>query len=199
MEKILLFDLGGVLVDVTTVERTTVLLQGKKTREEVAAFWQRSKHLRMLECGECDAVQFAKDVVEALGLQMPIDAFLQAFATFTGTAYPGAQELLAELGEKYTLACLSDTSAPHWQTMCAQLQFDTIFKWRFQSYEIGKRKPDEAVYAHVLQTLQCDPTQIYYFDDRAPNVKAGAAVGMQAFQVEGVQMLKEKLLTLGLI
>ena len=198
MEQILLFDLGGVLVDVVSIDRLTAILHNQKSREEVTELWMNSNYLRLFESGKCDATAFAKGIIEEMGLPLSASAFLQAFAGFTSSLYPGVEKLLRELMQRHILACLSDTNALQWQVMREKMKLDAYFKHIFLSFEIGKLKPDEAVYAHVLQTLQCDPAQIYYFDDRAPNVKAGAAAGMHAFQVEGVHMLTEKLLSLGL-
>lgn len=199
MDKILLFDLGGVLVDVVSVDRLTAILDDKKSREEVAQLWVNSKYLRLFESGMCTKEQFANGAIEELGLPLSASTFLQEFAQFTSSLYSGVEKLLRKLMRKHTLACLSDTNALQWQVMCEKMELETYFKYIFLSFEIGKLKPDEAVYAHVLQTLQCDPAQIYYFDDRAANVKAGAAAGMNAFQVEGAEMLAETLLSLGLV
>jgi putative hydrolase of the HAD superfamily len=50
----------------------------------------------------------------------------------------------------------------------------------FLSYEIGARKPDAKIYHHLLENLGVKGSQCLFLDDRAENVEAARAAGIQA-------------------
>jgi putative hydrolase of the HAD superfamily len=52
----------------------------------------------------------------------------------------------------------------------------------FLSYQIGARKPDAKIYQHLLEILNVDGSQCLFLDDRADNVEAACAAGIQAHQ-----------------
>jgi putative hydrolase of the HAD superfamily len=48
------------------------------------------------------------------------------------------------------------------------------------SFELGLAKPDPGIYRHALEGLAAAPHEALLVDDRAPNVEAARALGMQA-------------------
>lgn len=64
--------------------------------------------------------------------------------------------------------------------------FDTLFF----SCELGRCKPDPAIYAHVLDTLGTAPEQTVFIDDREENVLAAKRLGIDAHQFEGAAGLE---------
>jgi putative hydrolase of the HAD superfamily len=50
------------------------------------------------------------------------------------------------------------------------------------SYTLNLAKPEPAIYLHAAEGLHTPPANILFIDDRAENIQAALAVGMQAIQ-----------------
>lgn len=193
----ILFDLGGVLVEVDSANRLSALTGCPL--KEISTKWSNSEYLKRFESGQCDEGAFAEGIVNELSLPISPQEFLCEFSLFLKGFYPGGAELLESLRDRYILACLTDTNPLQWDSMCRRFSVDRYFQRHFLSFEIGSIKPEPKVYEHVLHALDCAPSEIVYFDDRAANVQAGISAGMTAHRVDGVSELKVKLKELALI
>src|SRR5262245_56889731 len=113
--RAILFDLGGVLVDVESLTALQRLLGSPLSQEEL---WQRwltaSAWVSQFETGRCTPEVFATGLVEAWRLPVTAEAFLDDFQGWPKRLWTGVQELLAALAPRFTLACLSNTNAVHW-------------------------------------------------------------------------------------
>jgi len=65
------------------------------------------------------------------------------------------------------------------------------------SYKLGIAKPDPAIYRHTLKELGVRAEETLFIDDRADNIKAARALGMQAIEFSTVKQLRADLLTGG--
>ena len=74
-----------------------------------------------------------------------------------------------------------------------------LFDWlpRFDvlvwSYVLGIAKPDPAIYRHVLKELDMIPEEVFFLDDRAPNIQAALALGMRCHQFTTIDNLRADL------
>lgn len=197
---VILLDLGGVLVEVVSVQRLCELMKDAAPHEEIAERWLKSRCLNLFESGQLDRYDFARGILEELRLDMLPDEFMAEFDLFLKGFYPGAEMLLEELVRSgHRLNCLTDTNTSQWSSLCKRTAIDQHFNHCFLSYEIGMTKPDPGVYRHVIGVLGCAPGEILYFDDREDNVNAGKNAGMESHLVEGVDGLRQRLSDLGLI
>ncbi len=53
------------------------------------------------------------------------------------------------------------------------------------SHAVNLAKPEREIYLHAAQGLALPPENILFLDDKAENIEAGLAVGMQAIQYTG--------------
>lgn len=147
----ILFDLGGVLVE---VEGPTALRRrsGQELTDE--AIWQRwllsSSWVQTFERGHCTPEAFAAGIVAEWGLATTTEAFLQDFQGWPTRLLPGVPALLADLASRYTLACVSNTHAVHWPHIRDTLGLDGLLHHYYLSHEIGLIKPPPAIFEHIL-------------------------------------------------
>lgn len=87
---VLLFDLGGVLVENVGFERLNALLTTSLPLEELKARWLASTAVRSFEVGACSPDSFASALVEEWQLALSPNAFIEAFASWPKGLYPGA-------------------------------------------------------------------------------------------------------------
>ena len=198
--QVMLFDLGGVLVEVDGVAALQRLLEQPLSQDEV---WQRwltaSPWVSLFESGRCTPEVFAAGLVEEWRLPVTAEAFLDDFQCWPKRLWPGVQALLAALAPRFTLACLSNTNAVHWPHMRDTLGLGGLFQRYYLSHEIGHLKPDRAVFEHVLADLGCPPRQVLFLDDNQLNVDAAQAVGLQAYRAVGIEAVQSVLRSLGLL
>jgi HAD superfamily hydrolase (TIGR01509 family) len=194
---ILLFDLGGVLVDFAGFDELGGLLTETPERAEVRGRWITSKSVRQFERGDITPPQFAVGVVDELQLDLSPEEFLSAFVSWARGPYPGARSLLCELRRTHRLACLSNSNELH--TPLHRQSIEPLMDVYYFSNELGLVKPDREIYEQVLSDLDVPPGRIAFFDDTHVNVEAAREVGITAFEVEGITALTATLQRLGVL
>ena len=93
--ELLLFDLGGVLVEFSGFRDLRPLLRVPLSESEIRQQWIACPVVRAFEVGTLTPQQFAERFIAAWNIAVsPLD-FLQAFRLWTRGFLPGARELLA--------------------------------------------------------------------------------------------------------
>jgi glucose-1-phosphatase len=195
---LVLFDLGGVLIDVRGVP-VMLELTGIGSEEELWQRWLTCRWVRQFESGGCSADEFAAGVVADWQLQLSAEAFLEAFRSWPAGPLPGAAELVAQTRASVATGCFSNTNALHWHDHMATWPLTDLFDHRFLSFELGRLKPDVAAFEEVATLLARPPGRVLFLDDNAMNVAGAAAAGFQAVRVTGVEAARERLIEAGVL
>jgi len=196
---VILFDLGGVLIELAGVEKMLEWSPGIDSTEELWRRWLQSDAVRRFETGATDRGAFARDVIAEFGVPVPADEFLAAFTWWPRAVLPGAHELLASLRDRYRLASVSNTNEIHWERFSAQWSLDRAFHHNFPSHLVGKLKPDDAYFAHVVEAMGVSAERVLFIDDNLINVEAAARLGLHARRVVGVEGARQAFRDLGLL
>jgi len=194
---VVLFDLGGVLVDPGGVEPMRVL-SGLASDEEVWARWLSCRWVRRFERGGCSSEEFAAGVVVDWGLDLEPGAFLAEFESWPGHAFPGALDLVGAVGRAVPVGYLSNTNSVQWFAHYDGTPLVDAFAYRFLSFELGMVKPDHEIFLTVAERLPAPPARVLFIDDNAVNVEGAAAVGFVARQARGVDQARAILSASGL-
>jgi putative hydrolase of the HAD superfamily len=194
---VLLFDLGGVLIDFSGFEEMRRLLPRVSDRSEIRDRWIRSESVQLFERGDITPESFARRLVEEFHLELSAEEFLREFVSWARGPYPGALSLLRRLQNTHRIACLSNSNELHTPIHRASIHphVDTFYF----SDEIGLVKPDREIFDHVIHDLAVSPRRIAFFDDTMINVEAAREVGLNAFSVDGIVEVEAQLQRLGLI
>lgn len=195
--RVVLFDLGGVLVDFGGV-RPMRDLSGIDSDEEVWGRWLTCRWVRAFERGGCTAEDFAAGVVQDWGLKISAEEFLSGFRAWVGAPLPGAEALVREVGAKVTVGCLSNTNPIHWDDWASGWLVDG-FDHLFLSFRMGLVKPDAEVFTHVCEVLGVAPDAVLFLDDNKPNVDAAIAAGLRAVRTRGVEEARSALIEAGVL
>ncbi len=191
---VLLFDLGGVLLENVGFERFSALLPSPIPSEELKTQWLASPAVRSFEAGKCTAEAFARNVVSEWQLPLGPAAFLEAFTYWPKGLYAGASELLAALRARYVVACLGNSNEIHWQRFNG---FREHFDFSLSSHLLGEVKPDRGCFARALQECNTTAGEVAFFDDSLTNVTAARALGIEAFHVNGISEVRHALVERG--
>jgi putative hydrolase of the HAD superfamily len=188
--RVLLFDVGGVLVQLSGVEAMLEWLDNRISEDEFWRRWLQSVPVRRFETGQIDADEFAIGVTSEFGLPVEPRQFLEAFIRWPTGLYPGTLEMLARIPSSYQRAVLSNSNALHWPRVQTEMQLGAAFDNNFVSHLTGRIKPDAAAFEHVMESLGCSPASVLFLDDNLLNVDAAKRVGMQAVRVRGIDETK---------
>ena len=82
------------------------------------------------------------------------------------------------------LYVLSNMHDHCWQYLSTNYDFWSCFQGVVVSCNINLIKPDPAIYSHVLQTFQLDPSVTAFVDDMPVNIDAANAAGIQGTVLE---------------
>ena len=192
--KIVLLDLGGVLVEATGRSGLKALLP-HLSDAQILERWTRSQAAGLFERGKLSSDAFARRFVDEWGLEIGEAAFLELFASWVTGFFEGAPELIEALRARHHVGCLSNTNAIHWARLRG---ISSLFDSCFPSHVTGFMKPDHEAYRHALNKLEARANDVYFFDDLEPNVAAAREVGMNAFRVTDFSALTGQLRALGL-
>lgn len=185
--EVALFDLGGVLVELTGVPTLLSWMGGRVDADEVWRHWLTSPSVRAFETGGMGPEDFAEQLVAELELPVPPEEFLSAFTSWPRGLFPGAMELVCDIPRSITRASLSNTNDLHWPRLMDEMALEGLFDFHFASHLTGKIKPDDEAFEHVISSIGCAPESILFVDDNQLNVDAATALGISAFRAKGVE------------
>ncbi len=192
--ELLLFDLGGVLIDNVAFERLSATPGIGLDEMEIKSKWLASSTVRSFELGTISPEAFARAFVDEWCLPIEPEFFLADFAGWPKGFYPGVPELLGDLRQQFKVACLSNSNSVHWE------KFGNLakhFDVSLSSHLLGAIKPDAPCFERALQECGASKESVAFFDDSLENVFAARALGLQAFHVCGFAQVNQVLLQSG--
>ena len=193
--ELLLFDFGGVLVEFAGPKELGQHLRWSSTPETILKRWTECPHTEEFERGQLSPVQWAERFIRDWDVNLKPDEFLTKFTTWSRRVLPGANELLEQLRSRYRLAALSNSNELHWERNTHELRIIELFEFAISSHQVGLCKPDPQIFTIAVERANVSsPNAIVFFDDLAANVEAAKAAGLRAYQVRGVEELRDRLI-----
>ena len=191
-----LFDLGGVLIDLdwagtTTAFRALVPAESRARADRVFAEIFQYPALHRYERGEIAWDEFRQQLASDTGLIANETDFLAAWNQMIGDFPRQRIERLAELKQRYRLGLLSNTNERHVDCVNGYLRekhaiqsLDSLFHVPLYSHLVGMRKPEPRIYRHAAQALGVDPERILFIDDVEGNAGAATAAGLHGYHLD---------------
>ena len=199
LPAIVLFDLGGVLINWDGANGLRELLGDEFSPEAARKFWLESPSVRNFESGRSTRDEFARKAVEELNLSMSPDEWFRQFFGWDRGPFPGSLELLSALESKCELGCLSNNNELHWSQIKDQWGFGRFFRYQYLSHEIGMIKPDPEIFEYVLRDLGVPPEQVLYLDDNPECIDAALKFNFRAEKAQGLSEVSQVLSSEGLL
>ncbi len=134
-----------------------------------------------------------QEFLESFQKELPNASLLDiraAWNTIIGDFPLERLEFLQMLSGKYRLFLLTNTDEIHisWFEHKTGMSFCTAFYTSFEkvlySYEMGMRKPDPAIYSHILEKFDLSPKRTLFIDDKKSNTDAAAALGLHVWNLQ---------------
>ena len=196
--KLVLFDLGGVLVRLGGLSAMQGLANAASD-EELWDRWLACPWVRSMQRGQCQPDDFAVGVVSDLALTISPTEFLERFRWWPEGLFDGAAELVNTVRGRVRVGCLSNTNAVHWDQLRASWRVDQLFDVVFLSHEMRLLKPDREIFERVSSVAGCANEHIAFLDDSANNVDQAVRMGFQARKVTGVDQARAALVELDVL
>ena len=195
----LLFDLGGVLVELDGPPIRPEWRARDQRHEDTWLHWMSSHAVRQFERGRISPTIFVSQLIDEFDLLINEEEFMRHFLGWLSGLYDGTHGLLNEVRPHYQLGVFSNTNECHWPRMMDEMQLAGCFDHYFASFNIGLMKPDKPAFEYVIQQMGVLPQEILFLDDTMKNIEAAQACGMQAVQVKGAANARETIELLGLL
>ncbi|MCX6129696.1 MAG: HAD family phosphatase [Proteobacteria bacterium] len=189
----IIFDLGGVLlnIDYRATELAMQQLLGLKAHDTYQSHKQ-SRLFDELETGRLGIDEFYHKLREVSGRELKPSAIDQAWNAMLGELPLQRMQWIKKLGKQKRLFLLSNTNLIHKKAFdeiahrtLQGSSFDQYFERAYYSHELGLRKPDLAVFQHVLEHNQLQPDRTLFIDDVLVNVEGARRAGLHAYHLRG--------------
>ena len=185
--QILLFDFGGVLVDLDKQRCIEAFYRlGFDIRPYLGTYRQGGM-FSLLERGAISVPEFCDEIRRMAGNPHLTDASIAAAWEQYLAGVPAERlEKLLELRQSYRVSLLSNTNAIHWEQSLRDffnykgLGIGDFFEEVFLSYELGIEKPAPEIFRIVAERLGARPEDILFLDDSEVNCEAARNCGLQA-------------------
>jgi len=183
--RALLFDLGGVLIDINfglAIQAWAAYSALPET--ELARLFHFDREYRQHERGELDSAAYFAHLAARLQLSAnPAQIEAGWNAIFVGEIAQTVQ-LLQSVRNRLPCYLLTNTNESHMRFWSARYPklipgFDAVFA----SHQLGLRKPEPEIFQHILQATGVAASDMLFFDDTAENVEAAKQAGLQALLV----------------
>ncbi len=184
MIKNLLFDLGGVIMDIRRENCEEAFRQlGMADIGEYLGDYGQKGPFAALEEGKISEEEFRAEVRKHIAREVSDEEIDRAFNRFlTGIPVRRLEEL-RKLRGKYKLYMLSNTNSIMWRQDIAKafrqegLAVDDYFDGIVTSFEAKCCKPAPGIFNRVVEKFGIRPEETVFFDDSKANVEAAAKLG----------------------
>lgn len=203
----LIFDIGDVIIDIDYIVTIGEFQKLSAVDfSEIVSYNKQNRIFDLFETGKITAQQFRHELKQFLKAGTTDEEITRAWNSIL-IHYPQQKiDLLKELKTRYKVFALSNINEIHVDSLneAAKAQFGTdsfgsFFHHAYYSNEVGFRKPEKEIYELVLQKENLIAGDTFFVDDKAENVEAAKALGIQAYQLTDRNKLNELLAELKII
>ena len=204
--KVLLFDLGGVVIDIDpSITINTLKSMSKKSSEDFNAldykyYKEESSLLNFFfeyEKGNINDDKFRDGIRKFANFDLSNDKIDHIWNYVIVKINKDLLDVVLSLKNRYKIMILSNTNFIH-KVYYDKLVVDIygknlkqLFDKVFYSYEIRSRKPELEIYQKVIDESSYSGKEILFFDDMKKNLEIPKIIGMKTYHVEDITLTKK--------
>jgi putative hydrolase of the HAD superfamily len=184
--RALLFDLGGVLIDIDFGRALQAWhTQSRLSLDELARAFSFDELYERHERGEIAAAEYFEHLANVLELENNHSLIAEGWNSIYIGEIAETTALVKAARSNIPCYAFTNTNAAHMSTWTVMFpEVVAVFDGIFASHELGLRKPEQEAFACVADAIGVSPRSIVFFDDLAKNVRVATAMGFQAVLVE---------------
>ena len=203
--KAVVFDMGGVLIDLHTAEATRELVEkygllpqtfARITRSSFESDPRSITELAMI--GRIETAEYLDAFLHECTVK-DLDGLRRNRLAVVGRERANVFAIVKDLKQAGFICCvLSNTIALHWDKLSSVIEYPSLalFDHVFVSHLIRCAKPEESSFSFVATALGVPMSQCLLVDDTPLNVDRARAVGWQALLFSDAARLQRDLDTL---
>ena len=196
--KNLIFDLGGVILDLSVDDtlHSFSKLSGID-KEKVRQLFVSSPEFELYEKGGMDDVTFRSFIRKVYNFNASDTEIDQSWNAMLLGIPLTKLELLKKLKEKYRIYLLSNTNGIHLNyingvilpRVTGEQLLDSYFHRAYYSHCMGKRKPDAEIFEQVLEENNLIAEETLFLDDNAVNIEGANALKIKTIHVNSPELI----------
>lgn len=183
----IIFDLGGVMLDLDA-DRTFRAFEAMGfTNEELASNKKYRKIFWQFEIGELSPEEFCENIKLALKRRVSTKEIKDAWNAMILGFKPEKIKFLREINSGYRTFLLSNTNYFHekiYSRMLSEtfgLSMADIFEKHYYSHLLGMGKPDPEIFNYVLKDSDLIAQETLFVDDSLQHIQSAQKLGIQCF------------------
>ncbi|MDE6352170.1 MAG: HAD family phosphatase [Muribaculaceae bacterium] len=188
MIKNLLFDLGGVIMDIQRFNAVESLKKiGITNADQLLGKYTQKGPFLKLEEGLISPSEFRNAIREGANVKITDNEIDNAFCNFlTGIPAKRLSDLEQLKQEGFNIYMLSNTNPIMWDSRIADEfkkaghDLNHYFDGTVTSFEAKVCKPDAAIFDYAIKKLNIVPAETLFLDDSQKNVEAARQLGFNA-------------------
>lgn len=195
----LLFDLGGVLIDIDfgRAFRAWEPISNLSLNEISKAF-QFDVHYERHERGEITASEYFDHLRSKLSLKNEHARIEEGWNSIYVGEISETVALVESARAQFSCNAFTNTNATHqaaWLALFPMVK--NLFSRIFTSHELGYRKPEKQAFEHIAYALGVPFGSIMFFDDLVENVEGAKSAGLHAVHVRSPDDVRNALRAIG--
>jgi putative hydrolase of the HAD superfamily len=197
--KNLLFDLGGVLLNIDYNKTADAFKKlGVHQFDELYSQSGANYLFEELETGKISDEDFYDAIQQYCSPSTTKEQIESAWNAILLNFRIESLECLVKLGEEYNVYLLSNTNSIHLQAFnkifeeeTGKPRLDDYFIKAYYSHKIQQRKPYAATYKFVLSDAGIKPEETLFIDDSIVNIEGAREAGLLAYHLLPGQAIEE--------
>lgn len=185
--KNIIFDLGGVIINIRYQNALEALQKLSKSQRAIAFTQQEQSRLfDDYETGRISDEAFRQGLRQHYQIEASDEEIDAAWNSLLLDIPAERIALLRQLGRKYRLFLLSNTNAIHLvrfsqivAATCGIPNLEVLFEKTYYSHLVGQRKPDASVFEHILGQHQLNREETLFIDDSIQHIEGARQVGIR--------------------
>lgn len=188
--KNIIFDLGGVIIDIDTQAIVNQMNKMGFTNVEKLHDPEFIAILERFEKGIVKASTFRNEVKDFLKISVTDAVFDEIWNSMLFDIPQRRIDLVKQLKQNYHVFLLSNSNEIHYDMYVRDLQlrygyreFDSLFDKAFFSFALHLAKPDPDIFRYVLDSESLKPEETLFIDDLEVNRAAARRLGVHTTDV----------------
>ena len=202
--KCIIFDLGGVIVDLDFSNfYNSIITQSPLNKPQtpiILEFFRQSDIYHQGLMSDKEFYHLACDILQVCELDQ--EDFFTAFNSIISGYNIEIAELIKEIKDKTNLKliCLSNVNSSHWRFLLnKKWDFFDCFDEIILSHEIHMTKPTKKIFQYTIQMAGYLPEEIVFIDDGLNNILSARELGIIGIKFTNTEELIEELKNLHIL
>jgi len=186
--KALLFDLGGVIVDLDYKKTANAFENiGLQNAEKAYNQFNQTDLFNLFETGHISSEEFLAEIQNEITNQVNLSEITKAWNSMIIGFQHSKLEKIKKLSEQVPCYLLSNTNEIHLSYIEQLLQemdfkhFLNIFESCYFSHQIGKRKPHKETFEWVLNHMNYDAQDVLFIEDSPQHIEGAKSAKLNTF------------------